>query len=329
MLLRLYSLGLVAVVAVLWPVFSQAQDNLSFKGVIFSDYNYLVSSPDESLKGDNGFGFRRYRLTTDFDISDKFDGRLRIEGDDGQTTDQGKPAPFVKDLYLRWNDALGEGHRIQFGLFRPALWGASEDQWGYRALEKTIRDRVGIASSRDIGIGVDGPINSDGSLTYHLTVGNNSGGKKETNKYKRVYGTVTYEVNDDLEVSAGSDYYTFDGGSTLNWSAFAGYSMERARIGAEGFYSARSFDDDDDEDTRFGFSLYANTDISGDYRLVLRYDRSERDNLGADSYSDWFVVGFAYLADKNVQIIPNVVYEKHDADDNAELMARLTLWAKF
>ena len=91
----------------------------------------------------------------------------------------------------------------------------------------------------------------------------------------------------------------------------------------------RFFDDDDDEDTRFGFSLYANTDISGDYRLVLRYDRSERDNLGADSYSDWFVVGFAYLADKNVQIIPNVVYEKHDADDNAELMARLTLWAKF
>ena len=325
----LSALGLVAVLGLLWPAFSHAQDNISFKGVIFSDYNYLVSSPDEALEGENSFGFRRYRLTTDFDISDKFDGRLRIEGDDGQTTDQGKPAPFVKDLYLRWNDALGEGHRIQFGLFRPALWGASEDQWGYRALEKTIRDRAGIASSRDIGIGVDGPINSDGTLKYHLTVGNNSGGKKETNKYKRVYGTLTYEVNDQLEVSGGSDYYTFDGGSTLNWSAFAGYTMEKTRVGVEGYLSTRTMDETDDDDMRFGVSGYATTDLSDDYRLILRYDRNDRDNMGAESYSDWFVVGFAYLADKNVQIIPNVIYEKHDADDNAELMARLTLWAKF
>lgn len=321
--------GLLAAVALLWPAHATAQDHLSFKGVIFSDYEYIVSSPDENQEGQNGFGFRRYRLTTDFDLSDKFDGRLRLEGDDGQTTDQGKPAPFVKDLYVRWNDAFGDGHRVQFGLFRPALWGPSEDQWGYRALEKTIRDRVGIASSRDIGVGVDGPLNSDGSLSYHLTVGNNSGGKKETNKYKRVYGTLTYEASDRLTVSAGSDYYQFGGGSTLNWSAFAGYSLEKTRLGLEGFLSTRSLDDSDDNDTRFGVSAYATTDVSDAYRLVLRYDRSERDNMGADSYSDWFVVGFAYLADKNVQIIPNIVYEKHDADNNAELMARLTLWAKF
>jgi len=322
-------MGLLTVAALLWPSHAFAQDHLSFKGVIFSDYNYVVSSPDEDLEGNNGFGFRRYRLTTDFDLSDTFDGRLRLEGDDGQTTDQGKPAPFIKDLYVRWNDAFGEGHRIQFGLFRPPLWGPSEDQWGYRALEKTIRDRVGIASSRDIGIGVDGPLNGDGSLSYHVAVGNNSGGKKETDKYKRVYGTLTYEVNDRTQVSAGSDYYTFDGGSALNWSAFAGHSMDKIRFGVEGFVSNRSLDNADDKDTRFGVSAYANTDLSDAYRLVLRYDRSERDNMGADSHSDWFVVGLAYLADKNIQIIPNLIYEKQDADDNAELIARLTLWAKF
>jgi len=306
-----------------------AQDHLSFKGVIFSDYNYLLSSPDGADEGDNSFGFRRYRLTTDFDLSDKFDGRLRLEGDDGQTTDQGKPAPFVKDLYVRWNDALGDGHRLQFGLFRPPLWGPSEDQWGYRALEKTIRDRVGIASSRDIGIGASGPINEDGSLGYAVAVGNNSGGKKETDRYKRVYGLVTYEQSENLTFSAGSDYYQFEDGSALGFSAFAGYSMERTRLGVEGFHSTKSFDALDGEDQRYGVSVYANTDLNESYRLVLRYDRTERDNLGAESSANWFVAGFAYLADDKVQIIPNVVYDKDSGDDNPSILARLTLWAKF
>jgi len=325
----LSALGLMVVAGLLWPASALAQDHISFQGVIFSDYNYVISSPDEDREGENGFGFRRYRLTTDFDLSDTFSGRLRLEGDDGQTTDQGKPAPFVKDLYLRWNDALGEGHRIQFGLFRPALWGASEDQWGYRSLEKTIRNRVGIASSRDIGIGFDGPINGSGTLTYHITAGNNSGGKKETDKFKRIYSAFSYDVNERVKVTGGPDYYAFDGGSVLTWSAFAGYTMDKTRLGIEGFLSTRSFDDEDDNDTRIGVSAYANTDISENYRLIVRYDRFDRDNMGAESYSDWFVVGFAYLAEKNVEIIPNIVYEKQDADDNAELMARLTLWAKF
>lgn len=308
---------------------AQAQQHISFRGAIFSDYSYQVESPDEDEVGENAFGYRRARLTADFKLSDQFDGRIRFESTDDEVTSKGKPAPYIKDLYLRWKNVFADGHMITFGMFRPPIWWAAEDQWGYRSLEKTIQDRVGVASSRDIGIGLTGPVNSSGSLTYAAAFGNNSGGRQETDKYKRVYGQLTWQATDNLQLTAGSDYYGFEGGSTLGLNSFVGYTMEKVRLGAEGFISNRSFDEESGTDERMGLSLFANADVGEKKVAVLRFDRVNRDNLGVELHENWATAGLAFVLDDRLQVIPNVIYVTTDADDQASILARLTVWATF
>ena len=306
---------------------AMAQDKISFSGTVFSDYSYQVSSPDDGAKGENGFGFRRVYLTADYKMSDKFSGRFRLEGADDATNAQGKPAPFVKDLYLRWNDAFGDSHRVTFGLTSPPMWTAAESQWGYRSLEKTIQDRIKIASSRDIGIVVDGPVSD--KVRYAIMVANNSGGKAETDKYKRVYGQLDFRPADNIRATLGADYYQLEGGSSTSMNAFIGYTLEKARLGIEGVYNPKSFDATEDTDNQFGLSLFANADLTDKQRIVARYDLQDRDNLGTQTSSNWALLGVAFLVDKNVQIIPNVIYEKKDVDNDASVLARLTVWANF
>lgn len=306
-----------------------AQDAISFKGVLFSDYSYVLNSPERDFEGQNGFGFRRARLTADFKKSDRFSGRLRFESSDDSQNVHGKPAPYIKDLYVKWKNVIGAGHTATLGLSRPPIWGASEDHWGYRAIEKTIQDRAKIANSRDIGIGLDGPISPDGRLTYSAMFANNSAGKAETDKFKRVYGLVGYAPSAAIQMTVASDYYAFDGGSSLNINAFLGYTLEKARIGVEGFYNPISFDGMTDEDIRNGISVYGSYDLSDSRRIIARYDYSDRDNRGAESAEDWATIGFAFRLESGVEFIPNLIYQKSDLDDDPTITGRLTAWVSF
>ncbi|MDA0378359.1 MAG: hypothetical protein O3C45_03585 [Bacteroidetes bacterium] len=307
----------------------RAQEHLSFRGEIYSDYNYLIASPVDGEAGENGFGFRRARFTTDFTLSDRFDGRIRFQSTDDDTTSKGKPSIYIMDLFLRWKNVFGEGHQLTFGMFRPPIWWAAEAQWGYRSLEQTIQDRVGMASPRDIGIGLTGPINRSGSLKYAATFANNSEGKQETDKFKRFYGQLTWAPSEAIDLTAGSDYYRFDGGSTLAWNAYAGFDLEHARFGVEGFLSRRSFEAADLADTYRGVSLFANADISDKHRGVLRFDRVNRDDRGVKGHENWAIGGIAFVLDDRLQVVPNMVYVKRDLDEEASIMARLTVWATF
>ncbi|MDX1546846.1 MAG: hypothetical protein R3247_07660, partial [Rhodothermales bacterium] len=166
---------------------AKAQPAVEVSGLGYLDYAYLLASPDDAEEGENGFGYRRLYLTTDFEISDRFDGRIRLEVRDNSTTEQGRPAPFVKDAFLRWRDLIGEGHHAVFGVSPPPVFRVSERVWGYRSLEATLMDRTGVAPSRDLGVALGGPLAAGGTVRYGLMVANNSGVRAETDRYKRVY----------------------------------------------------------------------------------------------------------------------------------------------
>ena len=185
---------------------ARAQDHFHFSGLLVSDYSYTVQSPGETDNGDNGFGYRRVYLTADYTISDNFSGRVRFEGADKATNTEGKPAPFIKDMYLKWSNALGAGHHISLGAQNPGKWILAEKTWGYRSLERTVMDRAKIASSRDMGILFSGLLTENGRTKYVFMVANNSGGKQETDKYKRIYGQLDFKANEAFNVSVGGDY---------------------------------------------------------------------------------------------------------------------------
>ncbi|NNF03979.1 MAG: hypothetical protein HKN17_05895, partial [Rhodothermales bacterium] len=95
----------VLVAFLLFPaVPALGQTEFAFSGEFFGDYAYVFSSPVEQREGDNGFGYRRLYLTTDFTMSERFDGRGRLEMNQSSTNADRRPSPFVKDAWLRWSD---------------------------------------------------------------------------------------------------------------------------------------------------------------------------------------------------------------------------------
>jgi len=311
------------------PSLLSAQQPFQFSGVVFADYDYTVQSSDGASDGNHGFGYRRIYFTSDFGVASNVSGRFRLEANDSQTTTQGRPAPFVKDLWIRWDDAFGEGHTITAGLQAPPLWHLYEGHWQYRVVQKTLQHRNGIAHTRDIGVSLAGPLSSDGRLRYSVMVGNNSGLGMETDRFKRVYGRLEFHPDEALFFVVGGDYYAFEDGSSFTANAYAGYRTDTWRVGLEGFVNPREFDVMDDTDRRYGISGFVTSRVGSSMRFIARADLYRHDTGNTDAQQSYGTLGLSYQSRENVEIIPNIHVLKWDDDDQASILARMTLFVSF
>ena len=308
---------------------TSAQSDITFSGSVFSDYSYTVNTPDGIGEDEHGFGFRRIYLTANYRISESFSGRLRLESNDTSVTSQGKLSPFIKDFFLMWKNVLGDGHHVTFGLSPPPIWGVAEKHWAYRSLEKTIQHRNRIASSRDMGLTLTGPVLSNGRVKYALMYANNSGVRREIDKFKRVYGQLQFYPTGPITLSLAGDYYLIEDGTSYNASAFVGYAKQRAQIGLEAFYNPKSIDSDKFNDTALGVSVFGFVNTTSSQRLIARYDLVNQDDPLRKSSNHWVILGYSITPEKGVEIIPNVTYHKNDFEDGATITARLTVVANF
>ncbi len=309
----------------------RGQDNVRITGLAYLDYEYTLSSPDEAEEGENGFGYRRLYLTTDVTLSDNFSMRARLEANDGSTTAQGRPAPFVKDLYVRWNDSFAEGHDIFVGISPPPSFTVSERVWGYRSLEKTIQDRVGEVSSRDFGVAVRGRLDAGGKVRYGVMFANNSGVSREDDKHKRVYGQLEIRPSDGFTVTLGVDYASYDDerDDAINGNAFAGYIGDGFAAGIEGFYTASSLADVDATEDHYGLSFFGRVNLNENVTVVSRFDRVEFSGQTVEVSETFILGGIALRPHNNVEFIPNVLVSKFDGDDTAFVSGRVTVHARF
>ena len=308
---------------------SMGQNSVRFSGEVFSDYTYTVSSPDGTKDGNNAFGYRRAYLTADYVLSDQFDGRLRLETNDGTTASGNRPAPFEKDMYVRWKNIFGEGHNVIFGVQSPPNWRVSERHWGYRSLDKTIMDRSGIASSRDTGIQLTGPVTASKSIRYAVMVGNSSGVSRETDKFKRVYGQLEFYPTEKFRASIGSNYAPNASGDLIMFNGFAGWMDDSYSVGAEGFYGATSVDGAPDDVLQYGVSVFGTYHMSDTRRLIARFDTITDDDGTLDATNTYFLGGVAFLPHADVQVIPNIIYTKNSTESDPGLTARMTLYVTF
>ncbi len=306
-----------------------AQSGVSLSGRVFADYSYVIASPDKEAEGDNGFGYRRVYMTANYTISDRFSGRFRLEANDGSTNAQGKNAPFVKDLYLKWKGALGEGHDVTMGVSSPRSFLVSQAHWGHRSLEKTILDRAGVIKSRDMGITASGPLTSSGSVRYGLMLANNNNVNGENDRNKRVYGQLEFYPEGRFHFTVGGDYAAMDDGSAFTLHGFAGYQGEGFRVGAEGFFHPRSFDNLEDNDTKIGGTLFVIAEVSEKNTAIFRIDRVEWDLLGVTTSEIWALAGYTFHLEKNIHLTPNIIYSKYRDQDDPFINGRMTLYYKF
>ena len=315
-----------------WPTLTaHAQPSVRLGGLGYFDYRYVLASPDEDEEGDNSFGYRRLYLTTDFEISERFEGRFRLEARDNSTTEQGRPAPFVKDAFLRVNDVWGAGHQLVLGLSPPPSFVVSEGVWGYRSLAATILDRNGIVPSRDMGVAARGPLAGDGLLRYGLMVANNSGVRRETDRYKRAYGQLELRPTDALVFTLGADYAGYGDArdAVVLVNGFAGYHGERLRGGLKVFLQRIDLAGDAGMDEATGLSAFGALRLAEAWEAVARLDRLELPRAAEETGETFALVGLAYQPHREVWFIPNVLVSRFDGEEEAHVTGRLTLRLRF
>lgn len=328
------------------PAFGQAID---VGGQAFVDYFAVVSTPD-TAQGDlshplsvadtardglHGFTYRRLYLTTDFRLSRTFEGRVRLEANEGSSGPNG-PVPFVKDLYVTWR--YSGDHSATIGVTEPPVFDISTDVWGYRSLERTILDRRGIANSRDFGLRLDGPLLAAGNVRYAVMYANNNATSPETDPYKRGYGRLSATPTDRLTLVAGADYTAHPDQReySVRGSAFAGYEARRFRIGVEGYGQTTALTDTTTVD-EFGASLFGVLQVTRHWEVVGRLDWSTElrprsgpaSGLGFDPVESLLLAGVAYRPNPNVTLVPNVWIRNSNRFRESDTLARITLELSF
>lgn len=317
--------------------FSQAQPSVDIGGLAYIDYSYVISSFDDEVEGYNTFDYRRVYLTTDFTLSDQFSGRFRLEAQGRSTTAQGRPAPFIKDAYLTWSDAIAEGHDFRLGVQSPPLFQVSERVWGYRSLAKTILDRVKASDSRDMGITASGVLAPGGSLGYAVMLANGNGVRPEPDSEsgKHVYVQLQGRTG-AFRASAGTDYKLLDGADDTReaihkTSAFIGYVGDVFHGGIEGYYARTSYDDPEQSGgplDGIGVSAFGAVNLSSETRVVARYDYVDENagTVGVDEH--YGLAAFVFRPHPQVELMPNAIVSKLENVD-AEVTGRFTLHFRF
>lgn len=334
-------------------------------GYMFGDYFYnavrdtgITSLPNVANGGAkdlNGFQLRRVYFTYDYDISESFSTRFRLEADQEANTSNGKIGVFVKDAYLTWKNIFS-GSDLTFGIQPPPAYEVSESIWGNRFLEKTIMDVRGIVSSRDIAISLKGKIDNEGMFKYWVMIGDGSGNKPETDKYKRFYAHIQYSPIKQFTATLYADLKARpninDPASTTNppatfanndltYTLFLGYKEKDAyTFGVEGFLNPRQNgmvkNGTLTDRNGMGISAFASYNFSKELAVVGRYDYYDPNN-DSDTKGDsrnWFIFSLNYKPDEKVTISPNIIVETYESIPNGRsidpsITPRITLFYTF
>ena len=338
---RILSLAVVTAAAVA-TLSSQGK----FSGYMFGDYYFNIarggsfgslantasSGAAPGTTAMQAFQFRRMYFTYDNDISEKFTSRFRLEVDQAALTSNAKIGTFVKDAYLRLRTIFGTSD-LFFGIQPTPAFEISEAAWGYRSIEKTIMDLRGVVASRDFGVSLQGKLTENGMFNYWAMIANGAGTSSvENDKYKRYYAHVQVKPTQTLQATINIDYLSradvadpyrpgtkIENGMTTI-SAFGGYSEGVISASIEGFLQSTSNGYNDGTalagKNGFGFSLFGSYSLQPDMAVLGRYDYFDPNiDTKVAAYGDirhYIILGFSWKPDKNVSVIPNILYEAYE-----------------
>lgn len=325
-----------------------AQDNdFKISGVVYFDYMHGISSDGPRTNGaDNGFDFRRAYFTVDKNIDETFSMRFRTDVDrkaggsynnngDKLTATDIKLRPFVKHLYLKWNELLPSS-ALYVGISGTPTFGISESYWGYRGLAKTIwdqfKDVTGVSassSSAAVGLALKGSL-MEKKITYHSMISNGPGySGAESNQYKKFYQSVAVNF-DGLILEGYVDYEAQDPkNNNITYKGFAGYQAEGMAFGAEYYIMDQGVKDL----MLNAFSIFGRYDIMENGTAIVRYDMYDPNADANDNETGLVIVAFDYRPGKGVSVIPNINYYTNTiggmGSDKADIIGNLTFVWQF
>lgn len=316
-------------------------ERVKVSGLLFGDAYAVLDQHDPAVDDRTGFWIRRGYLTVDAQVADEWSARLRFEvNSPGDFTTNGKLDPFVKDAYLAWKHG---GHEVYAGLASTPTFEFVEGFWGERSLEKSPLDLYRYGGSRDTGLAYKG-MAIDGRLFYHVMFANGSSDGSETDKGKKLMGSLGFKPTDALVLQLYADFEDRpDATDRTTWQAFAGWNGAHSRYGL--LYAAQrrqvAQGPDDDVAVASAFGVWKLTEHG---QLVARYDRN------FDGYSDAGKIPYFRIADnmkfdfallaweqrlqKKITLSPNLEYVTYRDTSGQpapgdDLYGKLTLYFEF
>jgi len=317
-----------------------------FSGLMFGDYFYNADAIESAKKDINGFQFRRIYITTDYLINDQFSTRFRMESAINNGSNVGV---FVKDAWLKWKNVF-KGSDLIAGMSPTPAFDVSEGAWGYRSLEKTTMDYFGIVSSRDIGIDLKGKLDEAGTAKYWLKIGDGSGNKPETDKYKRYYAQFQFTPSPSFLITVYGDYASkpqkidpYDGqmknNSAFVAAGFVNYKYEKTfALGVEAFLKSQrnNFSPSGavaslSSQSGFGLSVWAKAALSDKVGIVGRYDIFDPNtNSVAKNDKHGLIIGaIDFKVGSKVSVMPGVEAHTLEGANNSDITPRVTFFWEF
>ena len=298
----------------------------------------------------NGTQLRRIYFQLDNDLSIKYATRFRLEADSKALTSDGKVGVFVKGAYLQAKSVVPRGD-VYFGIIGTPTIEVPEDFWQYRSVEKTLPDFRGLASSSDIGIGLKGFADGNHRLGYSAMIGDGTGQKPETDRYKRYYLSVPMRFG-DLRIEPYADYQSVRANlgpkvpahaeslavnnDQVLWKIFAGYEFRRVAVGLEALARVNHKGPAPTQEPR-GLSVFARGTVTPTLAAFARFDQWEPDHRTDDRVdSQLWIGGLDWQPYKDVHVMPNVEATQYLSKGNPksfsshhDLQARLTFYYRF
>lgn len=323
-----------------FAVAASAQVNPKEKGdlsaLFFGDYYWFVTNHNQDIEGNTGFWIRRIYLTYDYQISESFSGRVRLEmASEGDLTTESVLIPEVKDAWLRYS--YGQ-HQIMAGIAPTPTWDLVETVWGYRSVAQSPLDLQDMGSSRGLGVSLKGEIGNAERLGYHFMVANGNGSATELNEGKKLMLAVSYQLSEHLVAQVYGDYEFLEANEYIyTLQGFVGYQNEAFNLGALYAYQWQSLQ----TITRNIVSVFTNFDISETLRGYLRADHTFEaypfgDEISYFPFSDeaqsTFIIGGVDIQlHPKVSLLPNagaIFYGENErgVSPHTDLIARLTLF---
>ncbi len=327
---------LITICVISIPLFAQGR----ISGYMFGDYYFVALHHDSTLKNLNGFWFRRIYFTYDYDISESFSTRLRLEfNSPGDFKTSGLLTPYVKDAYLKWKLPIFD---LIFGISATPTWEVIEEHFGYRSIEKTPLDLQKMGSARDFGFALKGGLGESKKIKYHFMFGNGEGVKSEVNKQKAFYFSLGFYPG-DFVIEFYGDYFDAEGHRQVyTYQGFIGFKKEKMRMGAQFATQSRLQDPDTSINYSIG-SFYFIFNTTEKTSLIFRFDKMFEKNLDGNkiSYtpfsslapSNLIIAGFDLKPYKDVHFMPNIKYVFYDEEKgikpDPDLYLNLTFFYKF
>ncbi|MCB2220293.1 MAG: hypothetical protein KQI35_07865 [Bacteroidetes bacterium] len=312
-MVRLSILGLLCLPMMLFgqnssQVIEKQNDSYAF-GQIFTSFYYTLNDhfqPRTAFTFNQGIiGYRHQlapnlsgiilydvtRTTHLYEITDSLGHSMSYDYFEGS-----KYTAFLKMAEIKWN--INDLFTFRVGQLLNTQYLTFQDRfWGYRYIDVTYQEKFHMGMPADFGVQFD--FKWKDKLVNQFSVVNGEGPFRHQDiKGKFIYANnIQYYPTEKIKLKLYADYGpasdTGDAYSSKSvLSGFAGYKMNRFRVGGEYTY-VFNFNYVDGTDY-YGLSLYTGVELNDHFQVLGRWDHLNLKTPDATTGTDYYILGGQY-----------------------------------